>query len=170
MDRKTAFTSGIKTFDAAKPCSRGHWPTKRYTSGGACVACMTARYKRMQHPLANVVYVPPELQQTFDTLIAALGLRTEARPGAPIDAAPLTYDTQTPGVPSTTLQATHAEVLDTPEQRAYDARRSQLLSVPLQGRQLFEGLASEREALDKVRESVAAKHGVAIEELLHTFI
>lgn len=170
--RGQALISGHKTYEAEQPCRKGHSPAKRYTSNGMCVACLSERYKRQQNPLANVVYVPPEMQATFDALITSMGLRTEARPGARVE--PLAYTTDTPGVPSAGLQAAHMEALDSPEQRAYDARYSALMitrgsEMPPAGRVLYDAMAQERDAVGKMRERVAVKHGVAIEELLHTF-
>lgn len=95
MKRSEALVTGSRTYDADKPCRNGHWPTKRYTSAGACVTCMQQRYKHTRHPLSRTVIVPVELLPAFDAMCVALGL---TQPSVSPDA--LTYEGEFPGVKS----------------------------------------------------------------------
>lgn len=93
MKRTEAIATHSRTYDADKPCTKGHWPTKRYTSAGACVTCMQQRYKHTRHPLSRTVIVPPELVEAFDAMCASLGL---TQPAVAPDA--LVYDGEFPGM------------------------------------------------------------------------
>lgn len=93
MKRLEALATHSTTYDADKPCRNGHWPTKRYTSAGACVTCMQQRYKHTRHPLSRTVIVPQELAPAFDAMCVAMGL---TQPAVAADA--LVYEGEFPGV------------------------------------------------------------------------
>jgi hypothetical protein len=53
MDRGSAIRQGLKTYDSGKICRRGH-KSQRYTSTGACLACL-AQAKIDRQQLKNAI-------------------------------------------------------------------------------------------------------------------